>query len=178
MNKVAFDIVYEENVEKVYRVAKRYSGDHHAAEEITQTVFMTLYKHMDNINEKAVSSWLMIVAKHMALNYRRSKEHEILVEDILYCEQDIDGWNSLEDDYIRKESCLEQKELMNSIFAELYRVNPRWHEALTVTYYLEKPQKEVAEVMGIKLEVLHSMLFRAKKWIKKRYEEQYKRLQG
>ena len=36
--------------------------------------------------------------------------------------------------------------------------------------------KEVAEKMGVKLEVLHSMLYRAKQWIKKNYEEQFDRL--
>ena len=39
-------------------------------------------------------------------------------------------------------------------------------------YLLEKPQKEVAREMGISLEVLHSMLYRAKKWIRKKLREE------
>ena len=38
-------------------------------------------------------------------------------------------------------------------------MNPSWYEAVTITYVLEKPQKEVAEIMGVKLETLHSMLY-------------------
>ncbi len=178
MNKEAFEIIYEENAEKVYCVAKRFSGDHHAAEEITQTVFLTLYKHMDNINEKAVGSWLMTTTKHMALNSQRLWDHEVLVEDVLYCgKEDAAEHGSPEEDFIRKVCDAKYKELADDIFAELYRVNPRWYEALTITYFLEKPQKEVAEIMGIKVEVLHSMLYRAKKWIKKRYEKQFEHLQ-
>ncbi|WP_420341682.1 sigma factor-like helix-turn-helix DNA-binding protein [[Clostridium] scindens] len=45
-----------------------------------------------------------------------------------------------------------------------------------MTYVLEKPQKEVAEIMGVKLETLHSMLYRAKKWIRKHFEEQFDHL--
>ena len=62
------------------------------------------------------------------------------------------------------------------IFSALYDLNPSWYEAVTITYVLEKPQKEVAEIMGVKLETLHSMLYRAKKWIRKHFEEQFDHL--
>jgi len=43
---------------------------------------------------------------------------------------------------------------------------------------LEKPQKEVAETMGMDLESFHSMLYRAKQWIREKYKERYDKLQG
>ena len=83
---------------------------------------------------------------------------------------------SLEDDFFTKLKDKEYHELAETIFSRLYEENPRWHEALTITYLLEKPQKEVAEIMGVSLSVLHSMLYRAKQWIKKNYEEEFERL--
>ena len=55
-------------------------------------------------------------------------------------------------------------------------MNERWYEAVTLTYCLEKSQREVAEIMGVSVEVLHSMLYRAKKWIRKNYEDQFELL--
>lgn len=39
IGKVAFDVIYEDNVEIVYKVAAKYCGNHHTAEEIAQSVF-------------------------------------------------------------------------------------------------------------------------------------------
>ena len=55
-------------------------------------------------------------------------------------------------------------------------MNTKWYDAITITYILEKPQREVAENMNVSLGVLHSMLYRAKKWIQKKYKEEYDRL--
>ena len=67
-------------------------------------------------------------------------------------------------------------ELKKGIFEALYEKNPRWYEAITITYVLEKPQKEVAENMEVTLDVLHSILYRAKKWIRENYAEEYAHL--
>lgn len=39
IGKVAFDVIYEDNVELVYKVAAKYCGNHHTAEEIAQSVY-------------------------------------------------------------------------------------------------------------------------------------------
>lgn len=39
-----------------------------------------------------------------------------------------------------------------------------------------KLQEKAAELMGIRLEVLHSLLHRAKKWIKKKYGTEYEEM--
>ena len=67
-------------------------------------------------------------------------------------------------------------EFRKGIFDALYRKNPRWYEAITITYVLDKPQKEVAEYMEVTLEVLHSILYRAKQWIRENYAEEYDHL--
>lgn len=43
IGKVAFDVIYEDNVEIVYKVAAKYCGNHHTAEEIAQSVLYKLY---------------------------------------------------------------------------------------------------------------------------------------
>lgn len=170
IGRSAFDAVYEANVDLVYRTALYFSHNHHTAEEITQNVFMKLYLNMENINMEAVTSWLLTTTKHMALNDRRDHKREIVGEDAMFEERSGEG---IEDVFMKKLREKEYRELAEDIFSELYHVNKRWHEAVTITYLLEKPQKEVAEIMGVSLEVLHSMLYRAKQWIRKNYEEKY-----
>lgn len=174
IDKAAFDVIYKEHADSVYQTALRYSGNHHVSEEIMQTVFMKLYMNLGEVNENAVVSWMLTTAKHIAINYKRGLEREVLKEELLYGEDEEFASNvSPEDDFIKKLYEEEYRELAENIFADLYHLNTRWYDAVTTTYFLEKPQKEVADIMGVKLEVLHSMLYRAKKWIKKNYEEQF-----
>lgn len=119
---------------------------------------------------KVVRSWLITTAKYLALNYNRDSLREIPTEETVVKKEYVE---SLEDGYIKKLREKEYQELAGNIFAELYRVNERWYDAVTITYFLEKPQKEVAEIMGISLEVLHGILYRAKQWIRKNYAEEF-----
>lgn len=176
-DKDAFDAFYRDTADCVYHTALRYSGNHHVAEEISQTVFMKLYMNLGNVQEEAMISWMLTAAKHMALNYKRGLRREVLLGDLLYDENEESAFESdLEDEIIRKLYAEENKELVANIFADLYHLNSRWYDALTITYFLGKPQKEVANCMDMKLEVLHSVLYRAKKWVRKNYEEQYNHL--
>lgn len=67
----------------------------------------------------------------------------------------------------------EQTSLHEEIFAALYKHNPRWYDAIRYVYYLEIPQSAVAERMEISIEVLHSLLYRARKWIRKKFGVEY-----
>lgn len=174
IDKSAFEAIYKKNADSVYQTALRYSGNHHEAQEIVQSVFMKLYLNIDDINESAIASWLLTTAKNMAINGKRGLKKELLTDDVLYCEDE--NADNLEDEFIRKIYDEEYRDLAKDIFSKLYAFNSRWYEAITITYFLEKPQKEVADIMGIKIEVLHSILYRAKKWIKKNYEEQFDHL--
>lgn len=174
IDQSAFDAIYEENAEKVYRIALYFSGDHHAAEDITQTVFMKLCANMEHINPDRIVPWVKITAKHMALNYRRHAEYEVdfpfedmeSLIDNLTCEESVEEF--LERYYKEKG----HMELTEKVFADLYQKNPRWYEAVTITYILEEPQSDVAETMGISIGSLRTMLHRAKNWIRKQYQKQ------
>ena len=67
----------------------------------------------------------------------------------------------------------EKRRLHRRIMDSLMEKNPRWHEGILLVYYMEMPQAKAAELMGIRVETLHSMLHRAKKWINKKYGAEY-----
>ena len=171
-----FEKVYEENVSIVYRTALHYSDDEHMAEEITQEVFLKLYTNKENINVESVGAWLITTAGNAARNHKRDRWHEIPRDDIFGDESISVLVDSAEDDIMTILHDREYHGFVQKIFRELYQRNERWYDAITITYLLEKPQKEVAENMGVSLEVLHSMLYRAKKWIQGKYKEEYDRL--
>ena len=177
VNSEDFDDIYRRNVSSVYLTALHYSENEHASEEITQEVFLKLYINRDNINPKGISTWLITTAKNMARNYKRDCWHEIPKDEIYETNEEL--WvESPEEDILSILQNEEYSKLTDCILEDLYRINTRWYDAVTITYVLEKPQREVAENMNVPLSVLHSMLYRAKKWIQNKYKEEYDRLKG
>ncbi len=175
VDSVDFDDIYRRNISSVYLTALHYSENEHAAEEITQEVFLKLYINRENVNPNGISAWLITTTKNMGRNYRRDCWHEIPKEEI-YETEEVLRVDSPEEDIVGMLHRKEYSKLTDRILEDLYRVNARWYDAVTITYVLEKPQKEVAENMNVSLDVFHSMLYRAKKWIQKKYKEEYDRL--
>ena len=180
-DKTTFDTIYNANVEIVYRVALKYSQNHHIAEEISQAVFMRLFTKMDNANLERAREWLILNARCMSLNYQRDRKRELLVEDAgaFFEEESVNLFESCAEDVFMEEmrDC-EFKDFSKDILNALYLKNSRWFEAIMDIYVLEKPQKEVAESMGVSLEVLRSLLYRAKRWIRENYRGQYDHLRN
>ncbi len=178
IGKADFDTIYNENADRIYRIAVKYTGKHHIAEELMQSVFLKLYVNMDNVEVEAARAWLILTTKYMALNYNRDHNREYPVEELAYNAKSYYS-GSLEDPadlFLEKIKERQYISLKEDIFDALYKKNPRWYEAVTITYVLGKPQKEVAKNMGITVEVLHSMLYRAKQWIRDNYAEEYAHL--
>ena len=168
-----FDEIYRSNAEVVYKTAVKYSGNHHEAEEIAQSVFLKLYINMGHINLEAARGWLILTTKYMALNRNRDLEREYLVDEFIGSEEadPAEIAENPEDIFLRKIKERQYMRLKEEIFEALYAKSPRWYDAVTITYVLEKPQKEVAEKMGVTLEVLQAVLYRARRWMRENYAD-------
>lgn len=177
VKKAEIDRLYKENVSKVYRTALYYVEDHYVAEEIVQEVFLKLYDNLGDICMESVPAWLITTAKNMAKNYLRDSKWETPMEEVP--EQEVpyssEGLDAQLIEVLRQKEC---RELHDTIFADLYEKNSRWYEAVTVSYTLDKPQKEVAEKMGISVDTRIVHYTGQSNGIKKVLRRQFHQLDG
>lgn len=171
-----FDEVYGRYKNLVLKAAYTYSGNYDVAEDITQITFLQLYIYYNDMNHSNIKSWLFTTAKNRALNYRKKASREILKDEMAKEGIIQDMKESAEDEFMEIHRDLNRSELHEKIFLALMEKNQRWYDAITMAYYLEIPQAKVAEEMGIRIEVLHSILHRAKEWIKKEFGVEYDEL--
>lgn len=71
---------------KVFHIAYKFTGRHDAAEDLTQEIFLKVFKSLDKFHRDAdFSTWLSSVARNYCIDhYRASKrEKEVLVEDLV-----------------------------------------------------------------------------------------------
>lgn len=168
-----FDEIYKECKKLVLKAAYTYSGNFHMAEDITQSTFLQLYIYYDDMKHTNIKSWLYTTAKHQALNYIKKAGREVLQEEMSDDNYILETADSAEDIYMNAVEDQDYSVLHSQIFEALLGKNKRWYDAIMLVYYLEIPQARVAEEMGIRIEVLHSLLHRAKSWIKKEFGIEY-----
>ena len=172
-----FNEIYEKYKNLVLKAAYIYSGNNYdVAEDITQDTFLKLYTRFDDLKGGNLSAWLFTTAKNAALNYKKKHDREILSVDDEEYTDDEPYRESTEEEYAENELERERARLHDRIFQGLMEKNPRWYEAVFLAYYMEIPQEKVAQMMDIRLGVLHSILHRAKKWIRKTYSVEYEEM--
>src|SRR5215510_16282618 len=75
---------------KVFHIAYKFTGKHDEAEDLTQDIFLKVFKSLDRFHRDAdFSTWLSSVARNYCIDhYRASKrEREVVVEDLVAFDQ-------------------------------------------------------------------------------------------
>lgn len=177
MNEEIFNDIYDKYVNVVWRTAKYYSGNQMDADEITQLTFVNLLVGYEKIrNKDAIESWLRTTAYRLACSQMRKRKLEMPMDDAELAAQMGEEVPSPDELIFMRERRRKETDLTSTMLEELYQHNEKWYDAVVRAYVLEIPQKEIAEEMGIRLEAFQSLLFRAKKWMKTKYEADYREM--
>lgn len=173
-----FNEIYEQYKNLVLKAAYMYSGDNcDVAEDITQDTFLKLYMNFEALKSGNIPSWLFTTAKNEALNFDKKSKREILVGEREEFDESLPAGESSEEKYIENELEEERRRLHERIFSDLIKKNKRWYDAIILAYYMDIPQAKAAEIMGMRTQAFHTMLHRARKWIKKKYGVEYEEME-
>jgi len=172
--KARFQAIYLKNKNLVFRAAVHYTKDKVAAEDFMQAAFLNLYIHMDDMqDDQHAEYWLLRTVKNLVINHQNKYKREEFAEDIILT-SDLHVWTlSIEEEMLTNQYDETFKEFRERIFRALFAENENWYTAITLLYCRERPYDEVAKELNMNTEALYSMVYRAKKWIKRTYEEQY-----
>jgi len=154
--EAAFNELVLRYQEKVYWVARRFTSDHDAADDVVQEVFLKVYQGLrDFRSESGVYTWLYRITVNISLNaLRRQKLRNFFRIDELF---DVEGEASE-----NPGQQVEQKEL-RSLIEEAVSLLPEKQKAVFVMrYYEEMPYEEIAKVLkttvgGLKANYFHAV---------------------
>ena len=85
-DNAAWELVVARYRRKVFHIAYKFTGRHDEAEDLTQEIFLKIFRSLEKFNRDAdFSTWLSSVARNFCIDhYRASKrEKEVVVEDLV-----------------------------------------------------------------------------------------------
>lgn len=131
----------------VLQIAYQYSFNKSEAEDITQEVFIKLYKNIKKIkNNEHIKAWLIRVTINLSIDYNRNY------------------WNknttSLDDNYKYFD------EETKDVFNELKKLTPEFRNIIYLYYYQGYKISEISEILSMNQNTVSSYLTRARKELK------------
>ena len=81
----AWEQIVRQHWRKVFNIAYKFTGKHDEAEDLTQDVFLKIFKSLDTFDRRAnFQTWLVSVSRNLCIDHYRSvrKERETIDRDV------------------------------------------------------------------------------------------------
>jgi RNA polymerase sigma-70 factor (ECF subfamily) len=151
---------------KVFGLAYRFTGRVDEAEDLTQEVFVKVYRTLDRYHngDGSFSAWLMAVARNQAIDHyrRRRQEHLHRVEEE---PASLEARASGEEGPLRQ---LERDERVRLVHRGLRSLPPELREPLILCDLQGLPYEEISDALKIPLGTVKSRINRGRLELAKR----------
>ncbi|MBU0709237.1 MAG: sigma-70 family RNA polymerase sigma factor [Candidatus Omnitrophica bacterium] len=153
----AFEEVYKATSSFVYNVALRVSQNSADAEEITQDVFMKIYRNLKKFRfRSAFKTWVYRITVNTAINhYRKSRKEEKDRVDYETISGTLAGNSSSADEAIRDDNEQRLKALLD-------KLKPKYKICLILREIERLSYEEIAVILNIPINTVRSRLKRAR----------------
>jgi len=172
-DEAAFRRVVEQYHKMIYDLCYRYLGQQQDAEEVSQDVFIRLFKMASKWEPRAkLSTFLYRIAVNLSLNrLRDNKRRRWLSLDVLTPSR------AQQSAFVapgegRPDRQLEAKERAAVVYAAIQRLPEKQRTAVILRRYHEKSYLEIAEIMSCSVSSVESRLFRARQQLKRLLADQ------
>ena len=158
----AWDSLVREHHGRVYNLAYRYTGRFDEAEDLTQEIFMKVYRGLGayRVGSGALVGWLMRVGRnHIIDRYRQSKTERSKTDSL------DDRYERIEENPTRYPSSaqsLERQERSDMIHRALLQMSEELREAVILRDLEELTYEEVTGILGVPLGTVKSRISRGR----------------
>jgi RNA polymerase sigma-70 factor (ECF subfamily) len=159
-NGQAFAVLVERHTERFYRLAYRYLQNKAAAEDVVQDAFLKLWENpaswQPDRNSK-FTTWFYRVVVNLCFDQKKRKSPVALDEDMPVIDERAPA----------DEAMMRAQEHM-ILEKEIAALPQRQRTALNLCFDEGLTNQEAAEIMGLNLKALQSLIMRAKTTLKER----------
>jgi len=154
---------------KIYHLAYDITGDHHEAEDISQEVFMKVYRALKTFRRDAkMSSWLHQIAVNTSIDSLRKKSvrrAKTMGElDNMSTQENLVASGPHNFDPVQS---TESIQIQNRISQALQKISPKERIVFVMCHYNGLKLNETAEILNVTIGTVKSLLFRAIRKLRK-----------
>ena len=172
----AFRILFDLYKINVYNTASGFLTNVNDAEDVTQEVFIQVFKSIEHFKENSkLSTWIYRITITKCLDLlRKKKTKKRFAFFVDLFENDEKDKEEVFVNYEHPGIQTDKLELSKILFKEIDKLPDNQRISFVLNKVEKLAYKEISEVMGISVPAVESLIFRAKSGLKKRLEKYYK----
>lgn len=165
----AFQELVERYKKKIYYLAFDITGNHHDAEDISQEVFIKMFRSLKTFRKDAkMSSWLYQITVNTCIDsFRRNSPIQKKLMNKLDKENVEANLLMKRDAAEDPEMNTEASQIQTHITEALQKVSPRERSVFVMRHYNDLKMIEVAEILNVSVGTVKSLFHRAIKKLRK-----------
>ena len=181
-NDESFRIIVDKYQRLILNSCYRFVYNRETAEDLTQEVFIEVYRSINMFrNDSKLSTWIYRIAISKSLDYLKSRKRKkrFANSKSLFENEDIIGSTSLKDEIQAPheqspEKLLDNDDRIKILSLALDCLPENQRIAFTLSKYDEFSYKEIADVLGITISSVESLIHRAKVNLRKKLYNFYR----
>lgn len=167
MNNLSLKEIYEEHNGLVYNLCLNYLQNIEDAEEVTQDVFVTIFKKQEEFkNNSTLKTWVYRITVNHCLDFLKAKKRKKRFGFIIPIYDNSESYSY--SDFNHPGIILENQESTERLLKLINELPINQKTALILKIIDELSQKEIAEVMDLSVKAVESLLSRAKSNLKEK----------
>jgi RNA polymerase sigma-70 factor (ECF subfamily) len=148
----AFRSLFKRYDKRLYAYCLRALGSHDEAQDMFQTISLTVYDKRTSFSDGSFASWLFTIARNHCLKALRGRKHTTEYSDDMIQPEEREQHSS---DFMLKQA----------LHQAIAKLPEEFREALEMKYFDDLPYEDIAKALGITLSLAKVRVFRAKKMI-------------
>lgn len=168
-DEAAMKEIFHRFNKKVYNTVLSLVMNNEEAEELTQDVFVEVFKSIDSFSGKStLSTWIYRIAVNKALDSlkaRKAKKRMSFIVSIFKKDSIEPRIHAIE--FRHPGVLLEEQEMYQTIFSEIDKLPIQQRTALVLSKIEGLSQIEISAIMNLSISAIESLVFRAKQNLKK-----------
>ncbi len=152
----SWEEIVRQHSARVYRLAYRLTGNSHDAEDLTQEVFVRVFRSLDSYTPGTFEGWLHRITTNLFLDSARRKQRirfEGLGEETT---------QRLRGDEPNPAQAFDERHLDSDIQAALKALAPEYRAAVVLCDIEGLSYEEIADTLGVKLGTVRSRIHRGR----------------
>lgn len=170
----AFTVLVKTYQQVVLHTCFSFVHDHQQAEDLSQEVFIEIFRSISQFNKNAkLSTWIYKIAVNKSLDSikYKNRKRRFALKSIFGVDADADKVSA----GLQPDKQLESKEKLRIIYAEIDKLPEKQKIAFNLSKIEGMSYQEIADTMNSSVSSVESLIFRAKKMLKENLTDFYKK---
>lgn len=170
-NESAFRLIIERYQQSIYQLAVRMVVDAFEAEDLTQVVFVQVFKNLKRFRlSGSFKAWIFTIARNTCLNEirRRSRKSTLSLEQLSEPSENHTATQFSDKKVEDAKQVVLQEELVDILNVVISEIPEKQRTALLLYQQEQLSYEEISKVLGCSVGATKSLIFRAREYLKAR----------